>query len=157
MKPVVFLRIASILTLIHAILHTVGGVFGKPPSGTAAMVAATMRGYRFQVFGLTRSYADFYLGLGLGITILLTMEAIVFWMLASIAKSDSARLRPVLAVFLVGYLAFAVNSYLFFFYGPVIAELVIAGCLAGAIFTAKPAIESQLQSAARVKALIPNP
>lgn len=26
MKPVIFLRIASILTLIHAILHTFGGV-----------------------------------------------------------------------------------------------------------------------------------
>jgi hypothetical protein len=146
-----FLRTASILTLIHAIMHTVGGVFGKPPSGTAAMVAATMRGYRFQVFGLTRSYADFYLGLGLGITIVLTMEAVVFWMLASLAKSESVQLRPVLAVFLVGYLAFAVNSYLFFFYGPVIAELVIAGCLAGAILTAKPAGEPQLQTAARTK------
>ena len=33
MKPVIYLRIASILTLIHSILHTVGGVFGKPPSG----------------------------------------------------------------------------------------------------------------------------
>jgi hypothetical protein len=151
MKPVVFLRIASILTLIHSIMHTIGGVFGKPSSGTTAMVAATMRGYRFQVFGLTRSYADFYLGLGLGITIVLTMEAVVFWMLASLAKSDSARLRPILAVFLVGYLAFAVNSYLFFFYGPVIAELAIAGCLAGAIITAKPASEPQLETAARTK------
>ena len=155
MKPVVFLRVASILTLIHAILHTVGGVFGKPPSDTAAMVAAIMR-ERFQVFGLTRSYADFYLGMGLGITIFLTGEAIVFWMLASLAKSDSARLRPILAVFLMGYLAFAVNSYLFFFYGPVIAELLIAGCLAGAIFTANSTSESQLQSAAQAKALIPN-
>ena len=33
MKPVLYLRIASILTLIHSILHTIGGVFGKPPSG----------------------------------------------------------------------------------------------------------------------------
>ena len=32
MKPVLYLRIASILTLIHSILHTIGGVFGKPPS-----------------------------------------------------------------------------------------------------------------------------
>ena len=114
------------------------------------MVAAIMR-ERFQVFGLTRSYADFYRGMGLGITIALTMEALVLWMLASLAKTDSVRLRPVLAVFLMGYLAFAVNSYLFFFYGPVIAELLIAGCLASAIFTAKPAIESQLETTARMK------
>ena len=28
MRPVIFLRIASVLTLIHAALHTFGGVFG---------------------------------------------------------------------------------------------------------------------------------
>ena len=58
MKPVVFLRIASILTLIHSIMHTIGGTFGKPPSAQAAMIAASMR-YRFEVFGVMRSYADF--------------------------------------------------------------------------------------------------
>jgi hypothetical protein len=32
-KPVVFLRIASVLTLIHAVLHTIGGVFGSVDPG----------------------------------------------------------------------------------------------------------------------------
>ena len=35
MKSTIFLRIASVLTLIHAILHTIGGVFGKPEPGAA--------------------------------------------------------------------------------------------------------------------------
>ena len=135
MKPVVFLRIASILTLIHAALHTIGGVFGKPTPGVATMVAATMRS-RFPVFGVMRSYSDFYLGMGLAVSIFLTVEAIVFWLLASLAKSDAARLRPILAIFLLGYLALALNSYTFFFSGPVIAELLIAACLIMAIFTA---------------------
>ena len=30
MKPVIYLRAASLLTLLHAVLHTIGGVFGKP-------------------------------------------------------------------------------------------------------------------------------
>jgi hypothetical protein len=137
MKAVIFLRIASVLTLIHAILHTIGGVFVKPEPGIAAMVAATMQSNHFPVLGVTRSYADFYRGMGLGITILLTMEALVFWLLASLAKSDAARLRPILGVFLAGYLAFAVNSWFFFFSGPVIAETLIALCLGMAIFTAK--------------------
>lgn len=136
MKPVVYLRIASVLTLIHAILHTVGGVFGKPLPGVATMVAATMR-TRFEVFGATRSYSDFYLGLGLGISIFLTVDAIIFWLLAGLAKSDAARLRPILAVFLLGYLAFAVNSFLFFFAAPVITEVLIAACLFAAIVSAK--------------------
>jgi hypothetical protein len=140
MKPVIYLRIASILTLIHSILHTIGGVFGKPPDGPAAMVAASMR-YRFEVFGVMRSYADFYRGMGLGITIALTMDAAILWLLSSMAKSDAVRLRPILAVFLMGYLTLALNSYTFFFSGPIIAELLIALCLGAAIFTAKHADE----------------
>jgi hypothetical protein len=138
MKPVIYLRIASILTLIHAILHTIGGVFGKPDPGAATMVVATMRAYRFPVFGVLRSYSDFYLGLGLGITIFLTVEAVVFWLLSSLAKSDASQLRPILAVFFLGYVAFAVNSLMFFFYLPVVTELLIAACLAMAIATANP-------------------
>src|SRR5689334_1572921 len=114
MKPVVFLRIASALTLIHGIMHTIGGVFGKPPSGQAAVVAASMR-YRFEVLGVMRSYADFYRGMGLGITIALTMDAAVLWVLASMARSDATRLRPILGVFCVGYIAFTLNSLAFFF------------------------------------------
>jgi hypothetical protein len=136
MKPVIYLRIASILTLIHSIMHTIGGIFGKPPSAQAAMIAASMR-YRFEVFGVMRSYADFYRGMGLGITIALTMDAAILWLLASLARSDSARLRPILAVFLMGYLALALNSFTFFFSGPVIAELLIVACIAAAILTAE--------------------
>lgn len=138
MKPVLYLRIASILTLIHSVLHTVGGVFGKPPSAAAVTVLAIMRGYRFPILGVTRSYADFYRGMGLCVTIFLTLEALVFWQLASLAKSDAARLRPIMAAFLVGYLALAVNSYLFFFSGPLITELLIAACFAASFVTAEP-------------------
>jgi hypothetical protein len=151
MKPAIFLRIASILTLIHAVLHTIGGVFGKPEPGVAAMVAETMRSNRFPVMGVTRSYADFYLGMGLGITIMLTMEALVFWLLASLAKSDAARLRPILGVFMVGYLAFAVNSLFYFFFAPVITEILIALCLGMAIVTAKPANREAAVASAGLK------
>ena len=138
MKAAIYLRIASVLTLIHAILHTIGGVFGKPAPGVAAMVVETMRANRFPVLGVTRSYADFYLGMGLGITIALTVDALVFWLIAYLVKSDGARLRPIIAVFLAGYLALAVNSWFFFFSPPVIVETLIALCLGMAIATAKP-------------------
>jgi len=137
MKTVVFLRVASILTLIHSVLHTIGGVFGKPVNGAAASVAANMR-TPFPVFGLTRSYSDFYMGMGLSVTIFLTMDAVLLWILASMAKKDAVHLRPLLAVFALGYLAFAFNSHLFFFAIPVITELLIVACIVAAIVTAKP-------------------
>jgi hypothetical protein len=61
------------------------------------------------------------------------------WQLASLAKTDARRLRPMMATFLVIYLVFAVNSYAYFFFMPVIFEAVIAGCFGVAIATAKEA------------------
>jgi hypothetical protein len=138
MKPSLFLRIAAALTLIHAVLHTIGGVFGKPAPGAEATWAA-MIANQFTVFGMTRTYFQFYRGLGLGITIFLAAEAIVFWQLGSLAKTEAMRLRPILATFLFAYLLFAANSYAYFFAAPVIVEVLIAACLGAAIATARSA------------------
>jgi len=92
MKPTLFLRIASVLTLIHSVLHTIGGVFSKPDPGPAAVAYRAMQGNQFLLMGHVRSYADFYRGLGLGVTICLTFEAIVFWQLGALAKTHA---RPV--------------------------------------------------------------
>lgn len=143
MKPVLFLRIASVLTLIHSALHTMGGVFGKPAPGVAAATDAVMRANQFVVFGVTRTYFDFLRGMGLGVTIFLTAEAIVFWQLGSLAKIEAARLRPIIATFMIAYLVFAVNSYTYFFLMPVIVEIVIAACLGIAIATAKSAVPAR--------------
>lgn len=137
MKSIGYLRIASALTLIHAIMHTAGGVFGKPGPGAAAMVAATMKANSFPVFGVIRSYEQFYFGMGLGITISLTVEAVLLWQLGELAKKDAARLRPILMLLMLGFIAFAINSYLYFFLGPVIVEILIALCLGLAIATAR--------------------
>lgn len=135
-SPVLWLRAASVVTLIHAILHTIGGVFGKPEPGPASIAVLAMKTNQFQWMGNTRSYWDFYFGFGLGITIFLTLDAIVLWLLASLARSEAARLRPVILVYSLGYLVFALNSYVYFFLGAVVTEIVIVLCLAGAIVAA---------------------
>jgi hypothetical protein len=56
-------------------------------------------------------------------------EAVLFWQLGSLAKTDAPRLRPILATFFVAYSVLAVNSYAYFFLGPVIVEIFIATCL----------------------------
>jgi hypothetical protein len=140
MRPAIFLWIASVLTFVHAALHTIGGVFGKAAPGAQQTAVSAMRANEFVAMGAMRSYWDFYMGLGLVVSIFLTAEAIVFWQLASLAKTDASRLRPVLATFLVGYLCVAVVSYKYFFAGPVITEILIALCLGLAIASVKPAI-----------------
>jgi hypothetical protein len=138
MTPVLFLRIASVLTLIHSALHTVGGVVETPPPGIQQTTAALMKANQFPVLGQTRSYWDYHIGFGLAISLFLFIEGVAFWQLSSLAKSNRAPLRPILVTFLIGYLAFAAISWNYFFLPPVITEVLIALCLAGAIFTSAP-------------------
>jgi len=140
MKTVLFLRIASVLTLIHAALHTIGGVFGGAAPGAQQATVAVMKANEFLAMGATRSYWDFHMGLGLAVSVFLTVEAIVFWQLGSLAKTDALRLRPILTTFLVGYLGVAVVSYRYFFAGPVITEILIALCLGLAIVFARQVV-----------------
>jgi hypothetical protein len=142
MKPVIFLRIASVLTFIHAVLHTIGGVFGSAAPGAQQATVAVMKANEFVAMGVTRTYWDFYMGFGLVVSVFLTVEAVVFWQLSSLAKSDALRLRPVLATFVVGYLGAAVVSYRYFFVAPVITEILIALCLGLAIVAANRTGES---------------
>ena len=137
MKPVIFLRIASVLTLIHAALHTIGGVFGGVAPGAQQIAVTAMKANEFSGMGVTRSYWDFHMGFGLAVSVFLAVEGVVFWQLGSLAKTDASRLRPILATFLVGYLGVAVISYRYFFAGPVITEILIALCLAVAIAGAR--------------------
>ena len=150
MKPVLFLRVAAILTSIQAVLHTLGGVFGKPGTGPATVAVQAMKMNQFLLMGHTRSFWDFYRGLGLGVTISLTAEAVLFWQLSSAAKTDARRVRPILATFLVAYAVLAVNSYAYFFLGPVLAEIFIAGCLGMAIVTSNSQAAAYAGTAQRV-------
>jgi hypothetical protein len=137
MRPTNWLRAASILTLIHAILHTIGGVFGTPTPGAGETAYAAMKANTFPMMGFTRSYWDFYMGFGIAITVFFTIEAILFWMLGNLVRDSKTDLRDLLVVFIIGYILLAANSLRFFFYGPVIFELLIAGSLVMAILSMK--------------------
>jgi hypothetical protein len=98
-----------------------------------------MKANEFPLMGNMRSFWDFYFGLGLALSISMTAESILMWQLASLARTDARRLRPMMATFLVAYLVIAVNSYAHFFAAPVVFEIIIAGCFGAAIATAKEA------------------
>ena len=151
MKPTLFLRMAAVLTFIHALLHTIGGVFGKVEPGPATVAVDAMKINQFLLMGHMRSFWDFYRGLGLAVTIFLTAEAVLFWLLGNLAKTGAMRLRSILLTFLVAYLALSVNSYTYFFLGPVIAEILIATCLVLAIVTARSHSQVGIEAAERVR------
>ncbi|MDQ2835100.1 MAG: hypothetical protein M3Y50_15430 [Acidobacteriota bacterium] len=133
MKAYLWLRIGSVLALVHAILHTVGGVYGKPEPGAAATAVAAMKANIFPLMGLPRSFWMFYRGMGLAVTVFLIVSAVALWQLSTLAKVGELRLRPLYWTFGVGFSCFAVISWTYFFAGAWATELLIAGCLGMAI------------------------
>jgi len=137
MNPTLFLRIASVLALIHCALHTIGGVFGKPRHGAEELaVIEMMKSHTFNMMGSMRSYWDFFFGYGLFGTVNLLIHGILFWVLGSYVKTNPALVRSVAALFFFNYVLTSVIAFKYFFIGPGITELLIAACLAVAYFTA---------------------
>lgn len=62
-----------------------------------------MQANQFPVMRMTRSYADFYLGFGLFVTIALAVESVVFWQLGNLARTHAAALKSILASFVIAY------------------------------------------------------
>jgi hypothetical protein len=131
MRPSLFLRAASILTLLHSIGHTVGGVFGvdADPTPEEATALGAMKSHRFEVMGSMRSLWDFFFGWGLIISISLLVQAVLFWQLASLANKGMREIRPIVAGFFLGYIGFAILSWNYFFIVPTVNEVLIAICL----------------------------
>jgi hypothetical protein len=113
-KPVIFLRIASVLTFIHCVLHTIGGVFGKPRNGAEEiLVQETMKAHVFNVMG-----------------------SMLFWQLATMSKTNAAWTKPIVALFFFNFFIMTFVAWRYFFIAPAVTELLIAACLAAAYLTA---------------------
>jgi hypothetical protein len=137
LKPALFLRIASVLTLIHCVLHTIGGVLSSPKPGTPEFaVVETMKSHTFNVMGSMRSYWDFNFGYGLITTINLFVQSVLFWQLGTMAKTNAPWTKQIIVLFFLSYVAMTVVAWKYFFIGPAVTEILIAGFLAAAYFTA---------------------
>jgi hypothetical protein len=135
-KPTIFLRIASVLTLIHCVAHTIRGVLSGPTHGPEEIaVIETMKSHAFNFGGSLRGYWDFHLGYGLFLTDILLIQGLLFWYLAGLVKTNSLAIRPILALFFLNFLGMAIVAWKYFSLGPVIIESLIAVCLATAFAT----------------------
>jgi hypothetical protein len=135
MNPSRLLRIASILTLFFAAGHTIGGLSFWSPAGETEVLRA-MRSFHFDAGGVNRTYLDFYLGFGYILSVYLLLQAVAFWQLASIAKSDAFRIRPLIGSFVLASIASAALSWRFIFVVPVVCSAAIAVCLGLAFYVA---------------------
>lgn len=138
MKSHILLRIASLLTLIHALLNTFAGLLsGTSKNQEEVNLLNAMKSLEFDAMGSLRTYWDFYFGFGLFLTLNLLLLSALLWQLAALVKIEPAIARPFIGSLGIAFVAFAVLSWLYFFIAPLILELLIAIILGLAYATSR--------------------
>ena len=135
MTTTLLLRIASVISLVFAAGHTSGGLQKWSPMGENDVLKA-MTAVHFDTMGVNRSYLDFFLGFGWSISVLMVLQAILLWQIASLARSDPARVRPMIATFAIATLATGVIAWRFIFPIPALFSGALVIVLAAAYFVA---------------------
>src|SRR5690349_12337051 len=97
MTTTLFLRIASAISLIFTLGHTAGGLQKWSPMGDNE-VLRSMTAVRFNAMGANRSYLDFYMGFGWSLSVVMLMQTVLLWQIASLARTNPASVRPMIAV-----------------------------------------------------------
>jgi hypothetical protein len=139
------LRVASAATLVIFAGHSAGGLTSWSPPGNTSVLEA-MKSFHFEVNGFTRSYWHFYMGFGMVISVYLLAQTVLLWQLASVAKADPARTRPIIAVFFAAAVLSTVLAWVFFFIPPLVLNAVIAVFLGLALV---PRLEADRQPVTR--------
>ena len=136
MKAFHFLRSAAILTLLYCAGHTIGMPWTPYTDPEATSVLEAMKSHSFEEQGFKGTYWDIYFGFGLIITVYLLVQAAVLWQMASLAKTDAVRVRPIVVSFLIAFVINAALAWKYFFAVPVVMAGLIAICLAIALVLA---------------------
>jgi hypothetical protein len=136
MKAFHFLRAAAVLTLLYCAGHTMGMPWTPYTDPEATSVLETMKSHSFEAEGFKGTYWDLYFGFGLVISVYLLVQAVVLWLVASLARTDAVRVRPIVVSFLIAFALNAVLSWKYFFVVPVVMAGLIAICLAIALVLA---------------------
>lgn len=136
MTTTLFLRIASIISAIFTLGHTAGGLRKWSPMGDNEVLRA-MTAVRFDTMGAHRSYLDFYMGFGWSITVAMVMQTVLLWQTASLARTNPASVRPMIAVIALATVASGVIAWRFIFPVPALFSTALVIALAAAYFVAR--------------------
>lgn len=127
---------ASIISLIFTLGHTAGGLRKWSPMGENEVLRA-MTAVRFDTMGAKRSYLDFFMGFGWSISVAMVMQTVLLWQMASLARTNPASVRPMIAVIALATLASGVIAWRFIFPVPALFSIALLIPLAAAFFVAR--------------------
>ena len=122
-------RIAAVLLLLFAGLHTFGFSKIDPAWGVDSLIAQ-LRQATFLAQGQTRSYWDFYIGFGLSVSAWQLLAAAVAWELGGLPSETLARIPVIRWGLVLAMVATTWLSWRYFFPAPLIFSVLVTLCLA---------------------------
>jgi hypothetical protein len=139
LKPAVFYRIASVLLLLFAALHTFGFRQVDPQWGVESLIGL-MRSIHFDILGTSRTYWDFFVGFGLCFSVFLVFTAVLAWQLGGLPRQTLAVMRGTVWALVICFAAVTIVAFRYAFVVPIVFSILILLCLtAAAWLSAKPA------------------
>jgi hypothetical protein len=139
MTTTFMLRIASSISLLFAAGHSMGGLQKWSPTDEGNPVLTAMTDTHFPIMGVSRSYLDLYLGLGWSVSVYLLLQTVLLWQMASLARANAARVRPMIVTFILATLASGIIAWEFIFPVPALFCVALLIALAAAYWTARDA------------------
>jgi hypothetical protein len=132
MATSLWLRSASVLTLLLALGHTAGYPW-TPDLGAASMsVVSRMQSVHFMVMGFEQSFWAFYVGFGLTISVMLLLLAVLLWQVPA-AVPDPRKARLLIVAMLAAFVLISGLDWVFFFTAPLVLAVASTVCLALAL------------------------
>lgn len=139
MKPTLLYRIASVLFILFAAGHTVGFLRFIPPSAEGVAVLDAMRNVHFTLGGGSYSYAGFYDGFGLSLSVYLLFSAFLAWYLGSLAARNPAAIGALGWVFCAMQAVQLAICLIYFFTPPAVFSALLVLCLGVAAWRVRAA------------------
>jgi hypothetical protein len=137
LKPALFYRIASVLLLIFAVLHTFGFRQVDPQWGVESLINS-MRSIHFDIMGTNRTYWDFFVGFGFFFTIFLVFTAVLAWQLGGLSIPNLAIMRGTAWALVICFAAVTILAFRYAFVVPIVLSVLILFCVtAAAWFSAR--------------------
>jgi hypothetical protein len=131
LKPAIFYRIASVLLLLFAALHTFGFRQVDPKWGVDSLISL-MQSIHFDIMGTSRTYWDFFVGFGLFFSVFLVFTAVLAWQLAGLPNQTLARMRGTAWALVICFAAVAILCLRYAFIFPIAFSILILLCFTAA-------------------------
>jgi len=136
MSAPLLLRVASVVSFLFTLGHTLGGLKKWSPMGDNDVLKA-MTGVHFDTMGVNRSYFDFFMGFGWTISVAMLMQTVLLWQMGSLARTrPAADLRSMIAVIAVATLANGVIAWRYIFPVPAVFSGILLAALVAAFVAA---------------------